>query len=62
MLADQREIDFTVVKSIFRDGDVFALRQEIDELRRMLNDEKKRGTKSSSLSGEVSVTLKLSKY
>lgn len=35
-----------------RDGDVFALRQEIDELRRMLNDEKKRGNKSGSLSGE----------
>ena len=38
-----------------RDGDVFALRQEIDELRRQLNDKQRRGTSSGPLSGEVSV-------
>ena len=38
---------------------MFALRQEIDELRRQLNDKQRRGTSSGPLSGEVSVDFNL---
>ena len=36
-----------------RDGDVFALRQEIEELRRRLNDQQGKGGSSGRMSGEV---------
>ena len=42
-----------MVHVLSRDGDVFALRQEIEELRRRLNDKQGKGGSSGPMSGEV---------
>ena len=52
---DENDLQVTSIYVFHRDGDVLALRQENDELRRQLNDKQRRGTSSGPLSGEVSV-------